>query len=98
MSRRLAFALSAVALLAGPAAAQTSWLAAPTAADMAAAYPQKARDAGVGGGVELTCTANRKGEMTDCDVLGESPRGYGFGVAARRLAEQLRGAGVVNGQ
>ena len=98
MTHRLAFAVSALALIAGPAAAQSAWVAAPTAADMAAVYPQKAREAGVGGGVELTCTANRKGDMTDCEALGESPRGYGFGTAARGLAEKLRATGVVNGQ
>lgn len=97
MSRRLAFAASALALLAGPAAAQTAWIAAPTAADLAAAYPAKAKAEGIGGGVQLTCTANRKGDMTDCAVLGETPRGYGFGAAARALAEKLRASGVVNG-
>jgi TonB family protein len=92
-------ALSVLLLIAaGPAAAQTAWIAAPTAADMAAAYPAKAKAEHLGGGVELTCTANRKGAMTDCDVLGESPRGYGFGSAARELAKKLTAQGVVNGQ
>jgi len=92
-------ALSALLLIAaGPAAAQTAWIAAPTAADMAAVYPAKAKAEHIGGGVELSCTANRKGAMTDCDVLGESPRGYGFGGAARDLAKKLTAQGVVNGQ
>ena len=95
MLRTLALA-SAVALSAAPAVAQTAWIAAPTAADMAAAYPEKAKAAGVGGGVELSCTANRAGRMTDCDVLGEAPRNYGFGAAARRLTRQLQAAGVQN--
>ena len=96
MSRFL-LAASALVLLAGPAAAQTAWIAAPAAADLAAAYPAKAKAEGIGGGVQLTCTANRKGDMTDCAVLGETPRGYGFGPAARKLAEKLRASGVVNG-
>lgn len=92
-------ALAALLLTAaGPALAQTAWVGAPTAADMAAAYPAKAKAERVAGGVELTCTANRKGAMTDCDVLGESPRGYGFGGAARELAKKLVAQGVVNGQ
>lgn len=87
------------AVLAGPAVAQTVWTAAPTSADMAAAYPEKAKAEGVGGGVELICTAARSGAMTDCDVLAESPRGYGFGTAAQRLAERhLRAAGVAKDQ
>lgn len=95
MPRSLATLAALTFVTASPAAAQTAWSAAPTAADMAAAYPEKARAAGVGGGVELICTAARSGAMTDCQVLAESPRGYGFGAAARRLAEgHLRAAGV----
>lgn len=94
MFRTLALA-SAAALCAVPATAQTVWTAAPSVADLAAAFPEKARAAGVGGGVELMCTAARGGGMTDCDVIAEEPRGYGFGNAARRLAEQkMRAAGV----
>ena len=94
-----AAALCVLLLIAAqPAAAQTAWTAAPTAFDMMAAYPAKATAAHIGGGVELSCTANRKGAMTDCDVLGESPRGYGFGSAARDLAKKLTAQGVVNGQ
>ncbi|MFZ5719004.1 MAG: energy transducer TonB [Pseudomonadota bacterium] len=92
---RTALLACAFVLTASTAAAQTVWTAAPTAQDMAAAYPEKARAEGVGGGVELVCTAARNGAMTDCDVLAEEPRGYGFGVAARRLAERhMQAAGV----
>jgi len=96
MSRTLATALSLIALAAAaPAVAQTAWTAAPTAAEMAAAYPAKAKAEGIGGAVELMCTAARDGAMTACDVLGESPRGYGFGSAARKLTQQsLKAAGV----
>ena len=95
---RIAAFTALIAMAAGaPALAQTAWIAAPTAADLAAAYPAKAKAEGIGGGVQLTCSANRKGEMTDCAVLGETPRGYGFGAAARGLAEKLRASGVVNG-
>jgi hypothetical protein len=96
MSRTLAPIASLIAVCAGtPAAAQTIWTSAPTAAEMAAAYPAKAKAEGLGGGVELMCAAGRDGAMTACDVMAESPRGYGFGSAARRLAQQsLRAAGV----
>ena len=74
------------------AAAQTSptWVEAPSAADMAAAYPAKAKAAAVGGSVELTCTINREGRPRTCAVLKETPGNYAFGTAARRLAEKLR--------
>ena len=95
MSRSLALAASLAALaVAAPAAAEVNWIAAPTAADMAAVYPEKARAAGVGGGVELVCTSNRLGEMTDCDALAETPRGMGFAAAARKLARQMKAEGL----
>lgn len=74
------------------AAAQTSptWVEAPSAADMAAAYPAKAKAAAVGGSVELTCTINREGRPRTCAVLKETPGNYAFGTAARRLAEKMR--------
>ena len=99
MSRTLALA-SLAALCAAPAAAQTQkqnvvWTAAPTAAEVAAAFPDKAKGAGVGGGVEMMCTARTDGTVSDCEVIGENPRGYGFGTAARKLAEQkMRAVGV----
>jgi TonB family protein len=97
MLRLLAFS-TAAALCAAPAAAQT-WTAAPTAADMAAEYPAKAKAQGIGGAVDLVCTAGREGKLEDCAVLGEQPRNLGFGPAARRLVEQkLRVAGVAKGQ
>lgn len=97
MSRMLAF-VSLAALCAGPAAAEVVWTAAPTAADVAAAYPEKAKAAGLGGGVELMCTAARDGSMNDCDILVESPRGQGFGNAARKLVEaKMRAGGVAKG-
>lgn len=93
MIRTLTFA-SLAAVVGAPAAAQVVWTVAPTAADMAAAYPEKARAEGIGGGVDLICTARRSGGMTDCDVMGEEPRGYGFGAAARRLAAGMQAVGV----
>lgn len=91
-------ALSAAAALgAAPAVAQT-FTAAPTAAEMAAVYPEKAKAQGVGGAVELVCTAGRDGSFDDCAILGETPRGLGFGAAARKLVEsKLRATGVAKG-
>lgn len=82
----------AAALIASTADAQeaASIVAAPTAADVAAAYPAKARAEGVGGGVEMVCSVKSSGALGDCDVMAEAPRGYGFGQAAQRLAKSLR--------
>jgi TonB family protein len=86
--------LAAFGLLLAPALAAAqpapTWIEAPSAADMAAAYPAKAKSAGVGGTVEMTCTINREGRPRSCAVLKETPGNYAFGTAARRLAETMR--------
>jgi hypothetical protein len=48
----------------------------------------------------VTCTVGPSGALRTCGVLGETPEGYGFGNAARKLAEQMRaerGSGAVDG-
>jgi len=93
MSFKLA-ALAGFGLLLAPAMAGAqptpTWIEAPSAADVAAAYPAKAKAAGVGGTVEMTCTINREGRPRSCAVLKETPGNYAFGTAARRLAETMR--------
>ena len=89
-------AATAVALLAVlPATASLAqqaptWVEAPTVADMVGAYPAKAKAAGVGGAVNLTCTVGREGRPRDCAALGEKPTGYGFDTAAKKLVQKLR--------
>jgi TonB family protein len=93
MALRMAVLLGTGAIAAaGAALAQNApqWAEAPSVADIAAGYPAKARAAGVGGHVNLTCEINRQGHPHDCAALGETPSGYGFGFAARKLAEQMR--------
>lgn len=102
LARMLALALApltAPALTPTAAHAQTAWLDAPTLSEMAAVFPRAAKAAGIGGGAELVCTAAGDGRMTDCDILGETPRGQGFGPAARSLVNRrLKAAGVTRGQ
>jgi TonB family protein len=86
-------AAGAAVLMASGAAAQ-QWVEAPSVADVAAAYPAKARAAGVGGAVNLTCTLNREGRPRDCYALGEAPSGMGFVAAAKKLAEKLQAQGL----
>ncbi len=79
----------------GPAAqvhlSKVSWLAAPSYADVIAAYPEKAAAAGVGGHATLTCEFVRGGRLASCEVLREEPRGMGFGRAASKLADRFVG-------
>ncbi|MFL5296135.1 MAG: TonB family protein [Phenylobacterium sp.] len=93
--------LAAVSLGATAAAAAEApvWTEAPSVADVAAAYPAKAKAAGAGGLVNLTCTLNHEGRPRSCLALGEKPSGMGFGFAAKKLAEKLRtDAPGMNGQ
>lgn len=100
MIAKLVTCLGAAAAAAAPAAAQPvpTWTAAPTLAQVVAAYPPRARSARVGGRAELSCRANHEGWLRDCGVLVEQPGGYGFGTAARRLAEGLRTSGRANAE
>ena len=82
-------ASTSILTLATATQAQT-WAEAPTVADVAAAYPAKAKAAGAAGLVDLTCTINHDGRPKDCTALGEKPSGLGFGFAARKLAERMR--------
>lgn len=88
----LTTAAGAAVLISSSAHAQMAprWTSTPTVAEMAAAYPAKARAEGVGGGVELVCAVKSSGTVGDCDVLGENPKGYGFASAAQKLARSLR--------
>jgi TonB family protein len=80
------------ALCAGAAHAQSAatWVEAPSVADVTAAYPAKAKAAGVGGMVNLSCEISHEGRPHNCAAIGEQPSGYGFGFAARKLAEKMR--------
>ncbi|MGZ3377062.1 MAG: hypothetical protein ACXU8S_10735 [Phenylobacterium sp.] len=71
-------------------ASEAAWVEAPTVADIAAAYPAKARAAGLGGTVMLTCEIGRDLHPRDCAALTEKPGLYGFAPVARKLAEKLK--------
>lgn len=93
MNRRAGAAVAAcAAMIAGAAGAQetVTWVEAPSVSDVAAAYPAKAKAAGVGGAVNLSCEIGHDGRPRDCAAIGEQPSGYGFGFAARKLAGKLR--------
>jgi hypothetical protein len=70
--------------MAGPALVQAKDLLAkrPDPAKIAAAYPPKARRAGIDGWVSLFCGVHKTGQFEKCRVQEEDPPGYGFGAAA----------------
>jgi TonB family protein len=79
---------------AGIVQTQIAWTEAPSVTDIAAAYPARARAAAISGTVNLTCEMGRDGHPKDCEALTEKPSGYGFGAAARKLAEKLKDEGT----
>lgn len=95
----LALMTAGGALAAGEASAQVAatFVDAPTREEVAAAFPARAKAEGLSGAVDLSCTATSQGALKDCAVIGESPRGQGFGRAARELAREMRVTGVAAG-
>lgn len=66
-----------------------AWLEAPAYADAKAAYPAKARSAGLVGHVTLQCDIRADGRLGPCDTVTEVPRGAGFAGAAKGLARRF---------
>ena len=52
-------------------------------------YPSEARRAGVDGYVTVDVMINEAGQVLEAQVLSESPRGQGFGIAALDTAKSL---------
>lgn len=73
------------------------WTKAPTAAEVLAAYPAKAREAKIGGTAVLDCRIDKDGGLSACRTLKEEPDRYGFGQAAKSLGDRFQGP-TVNSQ
>jgi hypothetical protein len=73
-----------------------SWTQAPTYAQVAAAYPLKAREAQVGGRVTLVCKFKEDGRVGGCDALQEEPKRLGFATTAKTLVGEFRGPTVTS--
>ena len=63
------------------------WDAAPTYAQVVAAYPVKARAKRLGGHATLSCSIKADGHLGDCQILMSEPASMGFSDAARSLAK-----------
>lgn len=92
----------AAALCLGAAAAPSlpNWIEAPTYAQAAAVYPAKAKAAHVAGEATLSCTVTLSGKLSDCEAISQSPEGYDFDDAARKLTPLMRlrtGPGMSSG-
>lgn len=74
------------------------WTRAPTENEIADAYPEAARRQAVAGGAKVRCSLSRMGETTGCQVISETPTGFGFGPAALRLADRYQAGTAAAGQ
>jgi TonB family protein len=73
------------------------WQAAPSVAQVAAAYPPQARAAKVAGQVVLNCAIHDGSQLANCAVIAETPHGYGFDRAAKALAADFVAPSVDSG-
>ncbi len=74
------------------------WTTAPTFAQVAAAYPKKARDKKLGGRVVLDCKLAAAGKLGDCIEFAAQPPGLNLGLAAKTLARYFTGPETVEGK
>jgi TonB family protein len=70
--------------------ANPNWTAAPTTAQVAAAYPKGARERGQPGQVALDCDVDEAGRLGRCRTVTETPKGAGFARAAESLKDLFR--------
>lgn len=75
----------------GSVATGIRWSDGPSFADVVAAYPEKARQAKLGGQVSLECYFNKEGRVRNCQSMTEAPRSYGFSAAAKALSVKFQG-------
>lgn len=51
-------------------------------------FPDRAARTGISGTAVLNCLVGENGSLDDCRIVVETPDGYGFGAAARVMAER----------
>jgi protein TonB len=67
-----------------------NWLAMPGAKEFSRFYPATAIDRELSGSATLACVVAANGQVRNCSVAAESPKGVGFGDAAKKLAPYFR--------
>jgi protein TonB len=66
------------------------WLTRPGPDEFSRFYPQAALDQNASGSATLACTVAANGAVGHCEVAAETPKGLGFGDAARKLAPYFK--------
>jgi len=73
-----------------PVIGAPDWIAKPGPGEFSRYYPQRAIERGLSGQVTLECIVAASGAVGGCQVAEETPKGVGFGEAARKLAPFFR--------
>jgi TonB family protein len=71
------------------------WLREPSDQDFTDLFPKEANRKGVEGRATVRCLIGLDTRLTGCEVLSESPTGYGFGAAASALVQRARMAPAI---
>jgi periplasmic protein TonB len=66
------------------------WLDMPGASEFSKYYPVVAMDRDLSGSVTMECLVSASGQVHSCAVKDETPKGAGFGDAAKKLAPFFR--------
>lgn len=66
--------------------AEFNWARIPTGQDIARFYPPAAERAKVSGSTVISCGITAEGLLIACQVVEETPAGYGFGEAALKMS------------
>ncbi len=66
------------------------WLTRPGADEFSRFYPQAALEQNASGMATLACTVSASGAVQGCQVAAETPKGLGFGDAAKKLAPYFK--------
>lgn len=69
---------------------RVAWEEAPSFADVAAAYPEKARTERLAGTVSLFCRLDGEGGLNNCRTVVQRPPDAGFEAAAKGLLKKFR--------
>ena len=69
---------------------EVAWLQTPSGEDVLRVFPTQALAHRVAGRVDLRCRVQASGALERCEVMDETPGGWGFGSAARALAPEYR--------
>lgn len=73
-----------------PTIGRPDWVKMPGAKEFARYYPERAMRTETAGAATLACLVAANGTVGSCQVVAESPGGYGFGKAALKLAPYFR--------